>query len=38
VEMGKSVLKALSYLYDNQETNLAGPVAWWVMLGCLYGV
>jgi hypothetical protein len=28
VEMGKSVLKALSYLYDNQETNLAGPVAW----------
>ncbi|KAJ7245806.1 hypothetical protein C8J57DRAFT_1679169 [Mycena rebaudengoi] len=27
VEMGKSVLKALSYLYDNQETNLAGPVA-----------
>ncbi|KAJ7229255.1 hypothetical protein C8J57DRAFT_1583454, partial [Mycena rebaudengoi] len=27
VELGKSVLKALSYTYDNPEINLAGPVA-----------
>ncbi|KAJ7262578.1 hypothetical protein C8J57DRAFT_1513577 [Mycena rebaudengoi] len=27
VELGKSVLKALSYTYNNPEVNLAGPVA-----------
>ncbi|KAJ7248300.1 hypothetical protein C8J57DRAFT_1080419, partial [Mycena rebaudengoi] len=27
VELGKSVLKALSYTYDNPAVNIAGPVA-----------